>query len=147
MVELNIARRRRGEAISSITHLEKHVSELEAKEKLSHKDEVAIKGYIKRLENLDADFNEYHCSVIYFIEEDEKVLLEEQTKLDEHQDRVTNLMSRLLNLRLGEDKVAMPFVAKSSKPLEKRLGSFGSELRCVNEKMGSLAFGPGFDMS
>ena len=43
-------------AILSITHLDKHVLDLEGKEKLSHKDEVAIKGYIKRLENLDADF-------------------------------------------------------------------------------------------
>ena len=42
MAELNIARRRRGVAISSITRLEKHALELEAKEKLLHKDEVAI---------------------------------------------------------------------------------------------------------
>ena len=44
MAELNIARRRRGVAISSITHLEKHVVKLEAKEKLLNKDKVAIKG-------------------------------------------------------------------------------------------------------
>ena len=58
MAELNITRRCRGVAISSITCLEKHVLDLhvEGKEKLSHKDEVAIKVYIKRLENLDADF-------------------------------------------------------------------------------------------
>ena len=42
MAELNIARRRRGVAISSITRLEKHTLELEAKEKLLHKDEEAI---------------------------------------------------------------------------------------------------------
>ena len=53
MAELNIARRHRGVAISSITRLEKHVLELEGKKRLSHKDEVAIKGYMKRLENLD----------------------------------------------------------------------------------------------
>ena len=46
MEELYIARRCRGLAISSITRLEKHVLE----------DEVAIKGYIKQLENLDSDF-------------------------------------------------------------------------------------------
>ena len=78
MAELNIARRRRGVAISSITHLEKHVIELEGKEKLSHKDEVAMKGDIKRLENLDKDFKGLHCSVIDLVEEDEEVLLEEQ---------------------------------------------------------------------
>ena len=75
MSELSIARRRRGVAISSITRLEKHVAELEDKEKLSHKDQVAIKGYIKRLDNLDADFKGYHCKVIDLVEEDEGVLL------------------------------------------------------------------------
>ena len=38
-LSLPIAKRRIGVAISSITRLEKHVIELEAKEKLSHKDE------------------------------------------------------------------------------------------------------------
>ena len=50
MAELNVARRRRGVAISSI----------------------------KRLENLDKDFKGFHCSVIDLVEEDEEVLLEEQ---------------------------------------------------------------------
>ena len=65
-------------AISLITRLEKHVIELEGKEKLSHKDEVAMKGYIKRLENLDNDFKGFQCSVIDLVEEDEEVLLEAQ---------------------------------------------------------------------
>ena len=126
MAKLNIARRRRGVAISSIIHLEKHVLELEAKEKLSHKDEVAIKGYTKRLENLDADFKGYHCSVIDLVEDDEKVLLEEQAKLDHHEDRVTDLMSHLLDLGVEEEKVATPSVVGSSKPLEKWLRSLAS---------------------
>ena len=98
MAELNIARRRRGMAISSIIHLEKHVLDLEGKEKVSHKDEAAIKGYIKRLENLDTDFKGFDCSVINLVKENEELLLEEQAKLDDHQNRVTNLMSRLLDL-------------------------------------------------
>ena len=80
---------------------------------------------------IDADFEGYHCSVIKLVEEDEKVLLEEQAKLDDHEDRVTDLMSRLLNLGVGEKKVATPSVAGSSKPLKKQLGSLGSELRSV----------------
>ena len=96
--ELNIARRRKGVAISSIIRLEKHVLELEGKETLSHKDEVAIKGYIKHLDNPDADFKGHHCSIIDLVEEDEGVLLEEQAKLDDHEDRVTDVISRLLDL-------------------------------------------------
>ena len=47
MAELNIARRHKDVAICLITRLEKHVLELEGKERLSHKDKVAIKHYIK----------------------------------------------------------------------------------------------------
>ena len=145
MAELNIARRRRGVAISSITRLEKHVVELEGKGDLSHKDEVAIKGYIKRLENLDADFKGYHCTIIDLVVEDEK-LVEEQAKLDDHEDRVIDLMSRLLDLGGSQDKVATPPpVVKPSKPFEKRLSSLSAELRSIDKKMDSLAPGPHFD--
>ena len=89
---------------------------------------MAIKGYIKRLENLDADFKGFHCSVIDLVEEGEEVLLEEQAKLDDHEDRVTDLMSRLLDLGVEERKVAMPYVANPTKPFEKLLGSLDSEL-------------------
>ena len=78
MAEVNIARRRRGVAIWSNTCFEKHALELEGKESLSHKDEMAIKVYIKRLQNLDTDFKVYHCSDIDLVEEDEKVLLKDR---------------------------------------------------------------------
>ena len=52
--------------------------ELEGKDKLSHKDEVAIKGYIEKLENLQANFKGFHCSSMDSVKEDEGVLLEEQ---------------------------------------------------------------------
>ena len=133
-------------AISSITRLEKHVLELEEKEKLSHKDAVAIKGYIKRLENLDSDFKGFHCSAIDLVEEDEELLLEEQAKLDDHEDRVTNIMSRLLDLEVEERKATTPSVANHSKPFEKRLGFLDSELRSINGKMLSLVPGPDFDL-
>ena len=138
-------------AISSMTHLKKHVLEMEAKEKLLHKDAVAVKGFIKRLENLDAGFKGYHCNVIsrcvlivlpvevaidmlinnrhaHLVEEDEEVLLEEQAKLDDHEDKVTDLMNPVLKLGGGEENVATPSVAGSSMPLKKRLGSLDSEL-------------------
>ena len=72
-------------ALSSITHLEKHVAALEEKEKLTHKDLVVIKGFIKRLESLDADFKAYHCDITDLVEEDKDVLMEEQAKLDDHE--------------------------------------------------------------
>ena len=80
-VSLPIARRRRGVALSSITRLENHVIDLEAKDKLTHENLIAIKGLIKRLESLDADFKGYRCKVIDSAKEDEGVLMEEQAKL------------------------------------------------------------------
>ena len=107
-------------ALSSITHLEKHIVDLENKEKLMHKDLVVIKGFIKRVESRDADFKEYHCNIIDLVE-DEVVLIEEQAKLEDHEDKVFDIMSRLLELGVEEEKVPMSSVAASSKPLEKRL--------------------------
>ena len=127
MAELNIASRHRGVAFSSITRLEKHVLDLQGKESYL-KDEVAIKGYIKRLENLDTDFKRFHCSVVNLVEEDEEVLLEEQAKLDDHKDKVTDLMSCLLDLGVEERKVTKPSVANPSKRFEKRLVSLDNEL-------------------
>ena len=145
-VSLPIARRRRGVALSSITRLEKHVVDLEEKDKLTHKDLVAIKGFIKRLESLDADFKAYHCNVIDLVEEDEGVLMEEQAKLDDHEDKVGDLMSRQLELGVEEEKVPMPSVAVPSKPLEKRLGFLAKELRSINARMDSLSPGPDFNL-
>ena len=102
-------------------------------------DEVAIKGYIKRLENLDADFKGFHYSVIALVEEDEGVLLEEQAKLDDHEDRVTDLMSCLLDLWVEKKKLPAPSVAKPSKHFGKRLGSLDSELRSINKKINGFA--------
>ena len=87
-------------AISSITRLEKHVHDLEEKERLSHKDEVAIKGCIKRFENLDSDFKGFHCTIVDLVEEDDDVLQQEQA----HEDRVTDLMSHLIELGVEEKK-------------------------------------------
>ena len=118
MAELITARRRRGVAISSITQLEKHVLELEGKESLSYRHKIAIRGYIKHLENLDPDFKGFHCTVICLVEEDEQVVMKEQAKLDDNEDRVTDLKSRLLDLRAEEKKVAATSVANPSKPFE-----------------------------
>ena len=74
------------------------------------------------------------------------MLLEEQAKLDNHEDRVTYPMSHLLDIGVGEEKVAMPSVAGSSKPVTKWLGSLASKLRSVNGKIGSLIPGPVFNL-
>ena len=44
--------------------------------------------------------------------------MEEQAKLDDHEDRVADVTSCLLELGVGEEKVAMLSAAGSSKPLK-----------------------------
>ena len=56
------------------------------------------------------------------VKEDEEVLLEEQAMLDDHEDRVTDLISRLLDLEVEERKDTTSTVANPSKPFKKRLG-------------------------
>ena len=133
-VSLHTAKRRRGVALSSITRLQKHVADLEAKDRLSRKDLVNVKGFIKRLESLDSDFKEHHSTVVDLIEEDEDVLREEQAKLDDHEDKVTDLMSRLVELGIEEEKVPIPSMVES-KPFEKRLGFLAKELRSIDERI------------
>ena len=94
-------------ALLFITCLEKLVIDLEAKDKICHKDVVAIKGFIQRHENLDGGFRGYHWNIIDLVEEDEGVQMEEQAKLDGHEEKVTNLMSHLLKLG-GEDEGPVP---------------------------------------
>ena len=146
-VSLPISMRRRGVAVSSITHLEKHVIELEAKDKLMHKDLVAIKGFIKRLESLDTDFKLYHCNVIDVVEEDEGILMEEQAKLDDHEDRVTNLMSRLLKLSVEEEKFQIPLPGKpeANKRVIKWLCCIQKNMKSLNTEVESMSEEGEFD--
>ena len=80
---------------------------------------MAIKSFIKRLENLEADFKRYHCNVIDLVEENEGRTEEEQAKLDDHEDKVADLVSHLLKLGAKEEIGRRPSVAGSSKPLKK----------------------------
>ena len=63
---------------------------------------MPIKGSTKRLESLDSDFKVYHCNIIDMVKEEEEVLMEEQVKLDDHEDKVADLMSHLLELGVEE---------------------------------------------
>ena len=108
---------------------------------------MAIKGCTsKDLRTLTQTSRGLICSVIDLVDKDEEVLLEEQAKLDDHEDKVTDLMSHLLNLGLEKRKVATPSVANPSKPFEKRLGFFNSKLRSISGKIVSLVPRPDFDL-
>ena len=59
--------------------------------------------------------------------------MKERAKLDDHKDKVADLMSHLLELGVVEEKVPMPSVAASCKPVEKQLGSLAKKkLQSIN---------------
>ena len=72
---------------------------------------------------------------------------EEQAKLDNHEDRVTDPISRLLDLGIEEGKAATPTVANHPKPFEKLVGFLTvNHIPPINGKMLSLDPAPDFDL-
>ena len=125
--------------LSPITRLEKHVVDLEEKEKLTQKDLLAIMGFIKRLENLDADFKEYHSNVID--------LSRGRMSADGRKGQIRwPRRYGLLELGVEEGKDPIPSVVATSKPLEKQLSSLTKEQRSINVKIDSLFPGSDFDL-
>lgn len=100
--QLTKLRRRRGVVRSSVTRLEKRISELEEISEQpttpEHARELAIK-----LESLDADFQAHHMELIDLIDDDmlegdEELLDKEQEVIDEHDDLVSDMKIRLNRL-------------------------------------------------
>ena len=91
------ARSHRGMTCGNITCLEAKISKLEEKETLTEKERQSVSKMVKRLEALNLEFKTYHCAILDQIEEQQK-LAEEQVILDEHEDKVKELMEHLEEL-------------------------------------------------
>ena len=85
-------KRRRGVVRASITSLERHVNAFKTKEELAHADCLVIQRLIKKFETLDTEFRQHHYTIVEML--DDKAV-EEQATLDDHDERVTNLVERL----------------------------------------------------
>ena len=86
-------RKRRGVVRASITRIARRVSELEAKEELTHGDLLTVQGLLHKLNGLDTDFKSYHFAIVDAVEDEL-----EQDALDEHDDRVSLLTTRAQRL-------------------------------------------------
>ena len=82
---------------SSVTCLETKIPGWEAKETLTEKDRQSIVRTLKRLQELNQEFIRYHYSIVELLE-DAEVLAEEQAVLDQHEDKVEDLIGRLEDL-------------------------------------------------
>lgn len=94
-------RRRRGVVRSSITRLEKRLTELEGisgqPATADHALELALK-----IETLGADFKTYHLDIVDLMEDDEEALEKEQEILDDHDDSIADLSIRIKRLCISD---------------------------------------------
>ena len=94
--KLSSARKFRGIARAMITHLEVQISNLEEKPEIMHSDSVIIEAHTERLISMDSDFKKHHFTIIELVDEDQETLEWEQALLDHHEDKMTNMMDRLI---------------------------------------------------
>ena len=145
-VALTSARRRRGVVKGSITRLEDRVDKYETKEEITHVDCLAIKRLIKKFESLDDEFRKHHYTIVELLEDE--AVDEEQATLDDHDERITDLVERLQQLIIiPEPEVDSPTsaITDASKPLQVQLGRIEKRIGMVNETMTSLIRGPKID--
>ena len=81
---------------ASITRLERHVDTYETKEELAHADRLAVQCLIKKIEALDTEFRQHHDTIVEML--DDEAVQQEQAALDDHDERVTDLVERLQQL-------------------------------------------------
>ena len=89
-----------------ITKMEEKIINLEMKERLTHKDQLAIQRHLQRLESLDAQFRSEHSKVVDLIEE--RNLDTEQAALNDHDERLSGFIDRLEALIPAEDYTKPP---------------------------------------
>ena len=70
---------------------------------------MIIQAHTESLNSLNGDFKKHHFAIIELVDEDTEILEWEQALLGEHEDRMTNIMERLI--RLGHTKSSPTVVA------------------------------------
>ena len=120
MADLTSAKRRRGVVKASVTRLEDRIRTLELKRELSHADKITIERLMKKIDEHDAQFKEYHLAIVDLSEGEEQLKLEQAT-LNNHDDRVTDFTDRLQVLLAKRDAVPPVDSATSTPPLGKQL--------------------------
>ena len=94
------AKRRRGTVRPYLTRMENDTGKLEEKDGLIPSDERKIKRLKELAKDHDSQFEQRHEEVLNFIKAEDKAALDsEEAVLDEHVDRVTEIIERLKNLR------------------------------------------------
>ena len=124
----------------SVTRLEDHLAALEAKDTPTSSDCLTLGHLSRKIEALDAEFKEHHYSVIDLVGVDKQKLGEEQALMDNHEDKVAEIVLRLQ--QLWPDSKAALLAMHSMEQcihLGKQLCCMEISLRTVNEAVEPLA--------
>ena len=139
--DLSATRRQRGMIRTSVTCmcLELCLYALEAKDTLTSSDLLTVKGLLKKVDALDVEFKEHHYAVIDLVGDDGQTLDEQQVVMDDHKDKVAEIIERL-QLLCPESKAA-PSVAhptSHSHHLRKRLNHVERIVSSVKDEIKGL---------
>ena len=123
----------------SVTCFKHRLNTLEDKDNLNSSDLLAVKSHLIKTEALDVEFKEHHYAVINLVGNDEHILDEEQATMDNHEDKVAEIIERLQQLR-PEAKAAFSIAhfMDLSHHLRRRLNNVERSLRLVKGKFNPL---------
>ena len=127
--------------------MEHRIDAFETKEELTHTDRLAIQRLIKKFKTLDNEFCQHHYTIVELLDEE---AMEEQVALDNHDERVTDLMERVQQLVLEQEEAALalgslPTSVDASMPLRRQLERIEKRIQVTNETTRSLHPGPVVD--
>ena len=91
----------RGVVRTSVMRIEAKIPEWEEKETMTAKDRQSISRTLKRLQELNEVFKGYHYSIVELMD-DTEVLAKEQEVLDDHKNKVEDLIEHLEDLLTTE---------------------------------------------
>ena len=132
MAQLINLRRRRGVARVSITGLEKKITEAEA---MKYKSGIVDRARTlkEKVDTADTEFKKHHFSIVELL--DEEYVDVEQGVLDNHEDEVLDLLTRLewlINAPIQQDKTPL------TKATGRRLEHLDKKVTSVNEAVSKL---------
>ena len=137
-----------------ITRLDMQISKLEDKPEITASDSVRIQAHTERIISLDTDFKKHHFHVIGLVDEsDGDTLAQEQAILDDHEDKINDIMTRLAQLSHSKPSPTVeapstglePTKAEPTRLLLRRLKHMESTLRSINSTVEPLTSGPDLD--
>ena len=119
------------------------VADMERRAPLSPTDEIVAKRMKQKTYDLDKDYREYHYSILDLMEEEEG-FDGEQVILDEHEEKISNILDRLYVL-LNPTKPTTGVFDDPHHHIDKRLSHVDNGLARISDELRVVKPGPDMD--